>query len=405
MDTILLISTATGTSETVKAENENFECKDGASMSLQLFENKPFYPLLVMKKFLSTLIASIACLTALHAQETKEYTFELSFDAKYVELYPMLSIGESYPYKSAYFIRLDKRENLFSDDQEYIGFYHLKNGWNEQLMPYIPSNSYLVPVPEGYELSATPDDIFDERYKNQITPKQVESDEILLAEDIHLAPNVDAVIGPSAHLWHYERCMKLYESYGTKKFIEFPYKEYDGGVTYLTYTKYDRYGTVRVHVCPFRYDAENNKLYLKHKMRVTARLKKRTDMPEPGQLDTEKDAYFRSYTKSICKQYGEAIDSLYRSTEDYVTGIALPETSRPQLSVTPDGNHATVRFAFQEATGGMLVVTRSDGSEVARRTLKQGESTIRIPVPRQNVLIFTLYNGKKAVVSNKFIIP
>ncbi len=65
-----------------------------------------------MKKFLSTLIASIACLTALHAQETKEYTFELSFDAKYVELYPMLSIGESYPYKSAYFIRLDKRENL-----------------------------------------------------------------------------------------------------------------------------------------------------------------------------------------------------------------------------------------------------------------------------------------------------
>ncbi len=42
MDTILLISTATGTPETVKAENENFECKNGASMSLQLFENKPF---------------------------------------------------------------------------------------------------------------------------------------------------------------------------------------------------------------------------------------------------------------------------------------------------------------------------------------------------------------------------
>ena len=355
-----------------------------------------------MKKYTSTLIVCFACLaTALSAQEAKEYTFELSFDPRYVELYPMCAIGECYPYKSAYFIRLDKRQHLFSDDTSYV----IDNWMEDNIFPHIPSNDYRVPLPEGYEPEITPDKTAIYSNKNSKTFQGIECDETLISDDIHLPPCVAGIITPNAHMWEYEKCLDRYKEIGTKKFIAYPQKEYDGGATYVFCEKYNRYSVILLNVCPFRYDAENSKLYMKHKMRITVLLKKRTDMPQPEQLDAKEDANNRSYVKSICQPYGEAVDSLYRSAKDYITDMTQPEATQPKLRVTPNGDHATVHFAPRETADGLLVVTRSDGSEAARRLLKQGESTVSIPVPRQGILLFSLYNGKKLVATQKFIIP
>lgn len=342
-----------------------------------------------MKWFVFTLLALGLGYHAVQAQKSA-VTCIWHYNPDHVTFLPHSDDG-----KVAYYIYMKKLGYL----KNYRGIRYQDVPWREdKVVPLLPySEPEGLPLPEGYYIDARETSVEE---KEVLIREFKENEFVMPFYELDWA---SSITGTPRWSGFHRATLGFHDSfredgvYTRKKYTQYPLTQIQGGTS-------GRYSWLtRTAVFPFRYHADEGKLYMLTSLKTVASIAKRMNMPQYKYI--YKDSVAHEQTKSAAHMNVRYyLDEVFYPGNfyDYVAnyGQPKPELEKPEIYARfgkAGFNYLMAFCLLPEGRGeGELVVATVGGRELERYPLTTTLNYIEIATKSVPEVVLTLYvNGEK----------
>ena len=296
--------------------------------------------------------------------------------------------------KVVYQILLPKTGNT----KNYRGIRYHDVPWrNDEFVPLLPFvNDGCLLLPEGYSIGEGEISVEEK----EVLIREFKKNEFVMPCFFHWPPPVTGTPSESGFemaIEDFYHTAKDVECYPRTKYVQYPslriIKKNAGRYSWLH----------RTFIYPFRYHADEGKLYMLNTVKAVAPIIKRTDMPQYKYIYKDSVEYFNTLATARGQIEYDLCEIFYPGNfYDYVTnyGQPKPELEKPECYVLFGRGERNYLMACcllpMEKGEGELVVTTVGGRELERYPLTTMLNYIEIATKSVPEVVLTLYvNGEK----------